>query len=429
MTKRIMQNILSLADFERELNAAESDSIVYLENNFEFDLEEDKFFLVGTTGVRALVSFFRKDVILDGQGNKITVRCRRTERNNTCIFYLTQEARGCEIRNLTLNFEYLGEDTTRTFIGILNNAYGAKINRCKIVMNSEKNINMTAISCRGIKDMQSETRMDNFTVEYNDIRVYCKPETVNGRLRQCGIENLHANSISISGNYVLAVVRGNGENQIALGVSNSGRYARIENNNIKTNGDHSDGLEKEHAHVCGFENEGEFLIFIGNNCVGEWAGKAVGAYNRAHHAIFQGNKFLATHTIHGVALRNEGNYCTITANLLMSTSRNARLLENTAHGVTVSSNVLRAIYFTDKCQSGYGMVVDNSEGCYISGNQIIGVKNCGIFCRNSKITSENNFIQLKSEWPWFEPIATENNGMIAAAIDEGKIHNAEKEIE
>ena len=145
-----------------------------------------------------------------------------------------------------------------------------------------------------------------------------------------GIYNNLANSISVQNTYVYAVTRGDGERQKAAGVYTNGRFGRYVGNNIKANGTHNIGKQKEQAHAYGFINEGLYTLITSNNIVGEWAGLCVGLENRGEYTVVSSNKILSTHTICGRSIRNYGNNSSIEGNILTSTSRNARLLEQEA---------------------------------------------------------------------------------------------------
>lgn len=417
MIKKITQSELTVGQFEREINSAGENATVYLEQNLVFDLQPDGQFLIGKDCVKPIISLSKRDVVLDGQGNKIIFRCFQPPINDIALLQIGKEAIGSEIRNLSVEFIYCGKNTSRGVIAVQNHAYGAKISRCNLSMTSESQINLTVIQNDRRVDTVIDREGDNFVVEGCDIRIRCTPSDFDLPTLCCGIYNDLPNSMNITNNYLLILLNGGGEMQKAVGIFNNGKFVRITDNNIKTNGLHRQGEERAHTHTYGVYNEGDYLLFSANNCIAEWAGKAIGLFNQGLYCAFNGNKFLGTHTIHAVSVQNCGDLCTFCGNIFTATSKNARLLINTANNVVYQANILRSLYFVHECLSGCGMLFEDSEGCSAIGNQILSIRNCGIFMRNSKVTTLQNYIEEQNGNWLFRPTATEQNGDISAVIE------------
>lgn len=425
MIKHITDANIGIAQLEREINSAEECSTIYLDTALAFDLESDRRMLVGANVTRGLISIKTRDLIIDGQGNKITFRCTHPHANDVALLHITQTALGVELRNLAIDFVYEGENTVRKSIMIRNNAYGVKVSHCKLCMTSRAQMNMTVIQNDRRIDTVFDREGDNFVVEDNDIRIYCEPTVSDNSLYCCGIYNDLPNSMELTNNYIYLMIGGVGERQRSVGIFNNGRYVRMVNNNIKANGLHMEGKKKEHTHVIGLDNEGDYLLFASNNCVAEWAGKAIGLQNKGSYCSFTNNKFIGTHAIHGISVLNKGGLCTFTANLMTSTSRNPRLLVNIANNVNYYANILQGFFYVQDARSGCGMMFLNSENCNVVGNQIFGMKNCGIFTRNSNLRAEYNNIETQNGDWLFRAVATETDQDIASVIDEGKIKSVD----
>ena len=430
MVKHITDADIGIAQLEREINSAEECSTIYLDTALTFDLESDKRMLVGASVMRGLISVKTRDLIIDGQGNKITFRCTHPHANDVALFQIMQTALGVELRNLAVDFVYEGENTKRKTIMIRNNAYGVKVSHCKLCMTSHAQMNMTVIQNDRRIDTVFDREGDNFVVENNDIRIYCEPTVSDNSLYCCGIYNDLPNSMEVTNNYIYLMIDGNGEAHRSVGIFNNGRYVRMMNNNIKANGLHMDGTEKEHTHAIGVDNEGEYLLFSSNNCVAEWAGKAIGLRNTGAYCSFTNNKFIGTHAIYGISVYNKGKLCTYTGNLMTSTSRNPRLVINEADNVNYYANIMKGFFYLPDCQSGCGMLFRNSKHCSAVGNQISSVKNCGIYLRESMITLSDNTVEPRTEGWEFSSLATEKSTDITAVLDESKIRNVivEEEI-
>ncbi len=412
----------SIEELEEQINSVEDNSIIYLDSNLFFYLPQDKRFLVGARVVLSLISIHKRDIIINGQGHKVAFHCLYEKANDIALFHICQEALGTEIHNLCLDFVYEGSNTSRKVIAIRNNAYGVKVMHCKLTMVSETQVSFTVIQNDRSVETVFDREGDNFVVEGNDIRIRCNPCSYEYSTRCYGIYNDLPNSMSISNNYIYIMANGNGEEHKSIGIYNNGRFVRIVNNNIKANGYHMEGKSKEHPYVCGVRNEGEYMLFSANNCIAEWAGKAIGLLNSGAYCTFIGNKIIATHSINGISVQNQAEYCSFTGNVITSTSRNPKLLYNRANDVSYSANILKSFFYVPDCQSGCGMYFENSSGCIVNGNQIFGVKNCGIFLRASEISNIDNIVELQDAGA-FRAIADENDIEIAQLLDERNINS------
>lgn len=91
MLKRITDSQITIQQLEAEINSAEENSTVYLETNLTFDLREDRRFMVGNHVKRAIVAIERRDIIFDGQGNKIVFRLHQPPINDGVLFQIGQK--------------------------------------------------------------------------------------------------------------------------------------------------------------------------------------------------------------------------------------------------------------------------------------------------------------------------------------------------
>lgn len=114
-------------------------------------------------------------------------------------------------------------------------------------------------------------------------------------------------------------------------------------------------VKKSRYYAFGFINEGLYSIISANNIVGEWAGMSVGLENCGEYAIVAGNKILATHTICGRTIRNYGSNTSIEDNVLTSTSRNARIIEQNSHNCIIGRNIMEVLMVQSECRSGCGI--------------------------------------------------------------------------
>ena len=336
------------------------------------------------------------DVLFD----ELNVILDSTLQQDVILFFIPKSQRRIKIENTRINIQYNGGDTKYKIILFNNNSRELTISNCSINFSSKNQVSFTAIYNYGGLDTHLETQADNLLVE--GCRIFCTANAQNIKFSSsiCGIENILANSIAISNNFIFSQASGNGENQKVFGIINSGRFARIENNNIKANGTHNVGKLLEQAHCFGMYNAGLYMIFTGNNCVGEWGGKCVGLYNDSSYANISGNKILATHTICGRTVKLLGDKNILSNNVLTNTSRNPHIIEIFSDENLVCNNYLQGLLGFADYKSGCGIYIEGKEkrikNCIISNNIIKTVKDYGILLINteSNTVESNKFLSF-----------------------------------
>lgn len=304
-------------------------------------------------------------------------------------------ARNVQFNNLRIKVRIQNpENTTRTFSLIYNTAYGVKLHNCQVEMYSDKQINLVGIYNNGNLDTHMETRADNLVIDNCLLKVECRANEFTKECAVYGVYNYLANSISMQNTFIYATNKGNGERQKAVGVYTNGRFGRFAGNNIKANASHNVGREKEQAYAFGFINEGLYSIISANNIVGEWAGMSVGLENCGEYAIVAGNKILATHTICGRTIRNYGSNTSIEDNVLTSTSRNARIIEQNSHNCIIGRNIMEVLMVQSECRSGCGIyaIGENCTENLICENIIRNVADCAIFADGNVGSVSNNIV-------------------------------------
>lgn len=388
--KVTMQN-----EIEEQINETK-DRVVKLTGNLAWTVEKSNTFTVGRMCIKGIVTVMRSDIIIDGSNAKIDVHINDCTTSDWSLFFVHPMAKNVQFRNMRIRVYIQNpEHSIRTFAVLYNASYGLKIDNCDIEIISSKQLNIAGIYNNGNLDTHMDTRADNLTVTNSMIRAECCPEEIEKECSVYGIYNYLANSISVQNTFVYATNIGNGENQKAVGIYTNGRFGRFVGNNIKANGCHSVGREKEQAHAFGFINEGLYSVIEANNIVGEWAGMSVGLENRGEYAMIEGNKILATHTICGRSIRSYANNSQITGNVLTSTSRNARLLEHAASGCIIGKNIMEVLMVQSECRSGCGIyaIGETCKDNIITENMIRNVVNCGIFAdKTAGIISNNKVV-------------------------------------
>ena len=322
--------------------------------------------------------------IIDGKScafpDKMKIEINETLTDDVDIIVINSGAQGITIENSEIEIVYKGGHTMSTITFLYNEAKYVTLRNCRLSFRSESQVNFNGVKNFGGVDTHLETPADALDIKgcRFDIRV-CPSEYPYAN-KVCGIINTLANSVVMSDNYIYVQVSGSGPEQIAYGVINSGRFARIENNNIKANGSHNKGRKTEAAHTCGVYNTGLYMLFHGNNCVGEWGGKCVGLYCDAELCSITGNKILSTHTICGRSVIIGGQKNILTSNIITSTSRNAHIVEIKASRNIVTNNFIHCLI---TAISGCGIFMEGQIGrpvaeCIIKDNQITEVKDYGI---------------------------------------------------
>jgi parallel beta-helix repeat protein len=351
--------------------------------------------------IRNLVTASVGNKIIDGSAARITVEIPDDPASGVSVFNVLKSARDLTFRNLRFDIKYTGGASGGTVYGIKSNAYRLAVKDGKMDFTANNQINYTAIYNDGTIDTHMDTPADNLSVSGNHISARCAAAEHHKESVFCGIDNVLANSASISNNYLFIQNAGNGEGQKAIGIRNSGRFARIENNNIKANGSHNIGKELEKAYACGVYNTGLYMVFTGNNCVGEWGGKCIGLYNAGGYANITGNKILATHTIMGRTVVMEAEHCILADNVITNTSRNPHFVEVLMGSNIISNNYMQGLMGAADYRSGCGIwVVGTSEEkvsrCNIANNIISCARDFGIALINTEKNniSGNQFIKF-----------------------------------
>lgn len=373
---------------------------VKLHGRYELKIDKSGSFTVGYVCVKGVIQVTRPNLIIDGSDAEIYAEIKDCTTSNWSLFFIHPTARNVQFKNLHIRVHIQNPSpSTRTFSLFYNTAYGVKFENCFLEVYSEKQINMVGIYNNGNLDTHMETRADNLVINDSFLKLECVAEEYTKESGVYGIYNYLANSITLQNTFVYARNIGNGSGQKAVGIYTNGRFGRYIGNNIKANGSHNKGAEKEQAHAYGFINEGLYSIITGNNIVGEWGGRCIGLETNGEYTIIQGNKILATHTICGRSIISKGNNSSIEGNVLTSTSRNARLIEHNAENCIISRNIMEVLMSREVCQSGCGIyaVGRNSRGNIISENMIRNVSDCGIYADATVGTVVNNTIASYAE--------------------------------
>lgn len=352
-------------------------------------------FTVGTTCIKGMVKIIRPNMVIDGSDAEIEAEVDDCTTSDWALFFLTPSARCVQFKNMNVRVHIRNlHACTRKFAIFYNTAFGIKFENCRLELLSEKQLNLMGIYNNGNLDTHMETRADNLVINDCFIKTECWAEEFSKECRVNGLYNNLANSISVQNTFLYATNRGEGEKQSAIGVYTNGRFGRFVGNNIKANGRHNKGMEKEQAHAYGFINEGLYSLISSNNIVGEWGGRCVGLETSGEYTIVSGNKILSTHTISGRSVVSRGNRSEITGNVLTSTSRNARLLDLNAENCIISQNIMAVLMAPEECQSGCGIYAagEYTRGNSITENMIRNVRDAGLFISREAGTVHNNMV-------------------------------------
>lgn len=410
-------------ELEEQINDEKNGNEIKLTGKIRLNINQSGTFTIGRLCVKGIIQIKRSDIIIDGSAAEIEANINDCTTSDWGLFFVHPTARNVQFRNLRIRVRIQNpQHSTRMFSLIYNTAYGLKINNCQIEIYSDKQLNMAGVYNNGNLDTHMETRADNLVIDNSLLKVECLANEFNKESTVYGVYNYLANSISMQNTYIYATNTGNGERQRAVGVYTNGRFGRFVGNNIKANATHNVGREKEHAHAFGFINEGLYSIITSNNIVGEWAGMSVGLENRGEFTIISGNKILATHTICGRSIRNYGSNTNIEGNILTSTSRNARLIEHTAHNCIIGRNIMEILMVPSECRSGCGIyaVGENCTENIISENIIRNVTDCAIFADGKVGSILNNHITSYGETI---NRASKENAYLASKLDEKNIRS------
>ena len=408
-------------EIEQQINNEDRPRKVELKGTMSWTETAGKSFTIGKNCMKGIISVTRPNVVVDGSDGEIMIDINDCDDSDKCLFYIHPSARNVTFQNLSVKVNIKNrENTTRVVSVFYNTAFGAKFINCHLEVIADKQVNIIGIYNNGNLDTHMETRADNLVISDCFIKAECVSERIQNECVVYGLYNNLANSISVQNNFIYVINKGNGSNQKAIGVYTNGRFGRFVGNNIKANGTHNIGKLKEAAHVTGFLNDGLYTIFTSNNIIGEWAGKCVGLETNGEFAMVNSNKILATHTICGRSIINRGNKSNIEANVLTSTSRNARLLELDAENCIINENIMEVLMAPEECRSGCGIyaVSDHATGNIIIDNIILNTSDCGIITRNDGGTVKDNKI---AAYPYTVLVTTSDNYRILSKLDESNI--------
>lgn len=408
---------------EARINDINASREIRLEGKISLRLDGNGVISVGKAHVRGLIEITRSDVVIDGSNAEIQLDVEDSTTSDWGLFYIRPKASNVRFRNLNVRIWIKNpEHSNRMFVAFYNTAYGTSIENCRVEILSDKQLNLACIYNNGNTDTHMETRADNLSVTSCVFKARCRAEEYPKEVAVWGLINNLANSLNISGNFIEMANIGYGGGQKAVGVYNNGRFCRFIGNNIKANGTYNEGKEREHAYAYGMINEGLFSLITSNNIVGEWAGKSVGLENSGSYAVVSANKILATHTINGRSVRMTGENNVLENNVLVSTSRNARLVELSGSHCMIGRNVMEVLMAPEECRSGCGICAagENCRENIISENLIKNVLDCGIFADASVGMVANNQVFPATGGA---ARAGRENGAMLAKLDERNIQS------
>lgn len=408
-------------ELEQKINATDGGNEIRLSGRITLNINQSGTFTVGKVCVKGIIKITRPDIVIDGSDAEIEANVDDCTTSDWSLFFVTPAARNVQFRNMRIKVRIRNpENSARTFSLIYNTAYGLKLHNCQMEVFSDKQLNLAVIYNNGNLNTSLETRADNLVIADSFLKAECRAEVYEKDCKVYGLYNYLANSISLQNTFIYAVNRGNGERQRAVGVFTNGRFGRFVGNNIKANATHNIGKEKEQAHAFGFINEGLHTLLSANNIVGEWAGMSVGLENRGGYAVISSNKILSTHTICGRSIRNYANSTQITGNVITSTSRNARLIEQNASNCIIAQNVMEVLLLQTECRSGCGIYAIGGActGNYIAGNIIRNVLDCAIFADKTVGIVQDTVV---ASYPQTVAHAGTDNAGLAGKLDERSI--------
>ena len=394
---------------------------VKLNGEIRLKVPEKSSFVMGKSFSQSLISVTKPEVTIDGANCAVFLEIDTPIITDLNVIYISSAAKNTVIKNLKIFVHSKVPESVRRIVGIYNLAYGVKIINCRIEIISDNQSNLTGIYNNGNLDTHLETRADNLTV--NDS--YIKTQVLNSgknNSKTCGIYNNLANSILVNNTFVYSHNIGCGENQEAVGIYTDGRFGRFTGNNIKANGSHNTGKQKEQAFAYGFVNNGVYSIISSNNIVGEWGGMCVGLENRGNYLKADGNKILSTHTIKGRSVRNYADNCVYNGNIITSTSRNPRLFEHNGCNCIISNNFMSGLLDLPDALSGCGIYAagEDISNNIISGNIIQSVCDCGIFASpDAGIIKDNYMAGLSADNGYLVLSDTKNKSMAERLSESG----------
>ncbi len=382
-------------DLGKFFNGNREGNEVKLHGKIHVQVNKGGSFTVGTVCIKGVIRITRPNIVIDGSDAELEAEVDDCTTSDWALFLIQPGARNVQFKNINLRVHIRNPyASTRRFSLFYNTAYGVKFENCHMEVHSDRQINLIGIYNNGNLDTHMETRADNLVINDCFIKAECWAEEFSKECRVYGLYNNLANSISVQNTFLYATNRGEGEKQSAIGVYTNGRFGRFVGNNIKANGCHNKGMEKEQAHAYGFINEGLYSLISSNNIVGEWGGRCVGLETSGEYTIISGNKILSTHTICGRSVVSRGNCSEIAGNVFTSTSRNARLIEHDAENCIISQNMMEVLMASEECRSGCGIyaIGENTRGNSITENMIRNVRDAGLFISREAGTVQNNMV-------------------------------------
>lgn len=395
-------------------------------NNFHFILSRN-----GARKVWKMVTNISEEL-----PKKISIVIDETLTQDIYLISIGKELDGFIIENTDIECIYNGGHTQNKIYLIHNEAKNVIMRNCRVTVRSQSQVSFTAFYNNGALDTTLETQADQLSIDNCRFDIRVLPNEFPYECQVCGVENVLANSVVLQNNYIFAQLNGNGGGQKVFGVKNSGRYCRIENNNIKANGWHNKGRLTEATHTCGVYNEGQYLLFSGNNCVGEWGGRCVGFQNQNTWCTITGNKILATHTICGRTVILNGAKNILANNILTGTSRNPRFVEVRADYNSITGNYMEVLMPVHSEISGCGIWMEGKEEqpiarCLIADNKIVHTLDFGIYMNyveQSIIKTNHIFKYIGFEE--YIPILykNSNNNQIEGNIVDGNIEKTDKDL-
>ena len=412
-----------IKELETKINDINGPIEVKIEGQLQLHYKCGESFFIGKNCAKGIINITRPNVVIDGSAADIKIDVEDSLNGDWSLFFIKASASNVQLKNLTIRIFLRNQaHCARTFSAIYNTAFGLKMQNCHIEVYSEKQTSIIGVFNNGNLDTTLETRADNMVIENCHIKVECRSEEFPKEVKAIGLYNYLANSISMQNTFIYAIMKGCGERQQAIGVYTNGRYGRFVGNNIKANGTHNKGFEKEQAHVYGFVNEGPYSLISANNIVGEWAGQSIGLQNNAPYVEVSGNKILSTHTICGRSIRNLASNIIVTNNIITSTSRNARMIETWGSTCVFSKNYMETLLAEHMLHSGCGIYAIGPlvENNIFTENIIKFVYDCGIFVRKGAGVIANNIVQSFTRTV---DIETADNYMMLDKLDEKHIHS------
>lgn len=400
------------------INKKHDGNEVKLHGKIFLNVDKGGSFTTGGVSVKGAVLVNNPNIIIDGSDAEIEAEIDDCTTSDWALFFISPSARGVQFKNMNIHVYIRNpKASSRRFSLFYNTAHGVKFINCHLELFSQKQLNLFAIYNNGNLDTHLETRADNLVVNDCFIKSECLADEY---LKECsvyGLYNYLANSISVLNTFICAINRGNGSQQRAVGIYTNGRFGRFVGNNIKANGYHNKGLEKEQANACGFINEGPYSLISSNNIVGECGGRCIGLETSGEYVLVSGNKILSTHTICGRNIITRGNCSEIIGNVLTSTSRNARLIELNAQNCIISQNVMDILMMKEECRSGCGIYAagEGCNNCFITENIIRNVMDVGVYVNRDACVVHNNMV---NSFPYTQKCAYTDNYAIKEKLDD-----------